>query len=46
MDPLEDKEQDHSAVFKMLTEYKRQLQQGEASATVGNRTYLLKGDAL
>ncbi len=46
MDPLENRERDHNTVFKTFAEYKRRLQRGEASATVGNGTYLLKGDTL
>ena len=46
MTPFDDDEKDRSAIFNTFAEYKRRLQQGEASATVGNGTYLLKGDAL
>ena len=45
MNPFEE-ERDHSAIFQTFAEYKRRLQRGEESATVGNGTYLTKDDIL
>jgi hypothetical protein len=45
MDPYEE-ERDHSAIFNTFAEYKRHLQKGEESASVGNGTYLTNNDVL
>ena len=44
MNPQE--ERDHSTIFNTFAEYKHRLQKGEEPATVGNGTYLTKGDVL
>ncbi len=46
MNPFEGTGKDRSPIFQTFAEYKRRLQQGEESATVGNGSYLLRDDVL